>query len=468
MRPTLASIALQSKAVTLHPCILLHQTLLTDSLANWKADRIYSLPVLIGTPAQQFAVTIDTGSAALWVYGSACNSSLCAEAGGYDAALSSSAGQPEGDMEIKYGQGSTLGHWITDTVSLGGWAITGFEFGFAHAVHDQPWDGTDTSGILGLSWGMKGWAAPFWQTLAVQGAFADPRFGLYLARERDTRESSIDGHPSHEEVGGSLTLGGVDGQVIDGDITYLDVKQTHDAITFWRIACDGYSINGHSEPAPVDAIIDSGTSFIYLPAEDHKRFWSLVPGSQSMPLDEYGANWARYFAFPCQNASVIQSLELAFKFAGKEWKIQPTDLIYQPIQQGSLDGFCIGAVLDGTGIVDNFDGAWLVGDAFLKNVYSVYTYDPPRVGFAKIKSDFDLRIEGMDWVDRTPGHNKTLSPPPVGINQQTPTSVITVPAARTDGPAKNRIFNGAEKGRGGGGASAWLAGTIAFIISAIV
>lgn len=435
-------------------------------LANWKADRIYSLPVLIGTPAQQFAVTIDTGSAALWVYGAACNSSLCAGSEGYDPYRSSTAGEQAGDMEIKYGQGSTLGHWITDTVSLGGWAITGFEFGLAHTVNDQPWEGTDTSGILGLSWGMSGWAAPFWQTLAVQNAFADPRFGLYLARERDTRESAIDGRPSHEAVGGSLTLGGVDAQVIDGDITYLDVKETHGSVTFWRIASDGYVINGHSEPAPVDAIIDSGTSFIYLPTEDHRRFWSLVPGSVSMPLEEYGANWARYFAFPCQNTSVIHSLDLAFKFAGIEWKIQSTDLIYQPIQQGSLNGYCIGAVLDGTGIVDNFDGAWLVGDAFLKNVYSVYTYEPPRVGFAKLKADFDLRIEGMDWVDRTPGANKTLSPPPVGINQQTPTSVVTVPAARTDGSAKNRILSGARR-RVVSGWRAALASITIYIITII-
>lgn len=27
---------------------------------------------------------------------------------------------------------------------------------------------------------------------------------------------------------------------------------------------------------------------------------------------------------------------------------------------------------------------WVVGDTFLKNVYSVYRYDPPAVGFATL------------------------------------------------------------------------------------
>lgn len=416
----------------------------------------------IGTPSQGFSVTIDTGSAALWVYGLECNTSLCAGSAGYDSNLSSSASAPEGKMQISYGQGTTEGHWIRDTVTLGGWAVTDFEFGVAHSVVDQPWDGTDTKGILGLSWGMNGWAAPFWQTLAVQGAFSDARFGLYLSRERDTRESTVRGAPVHDEVGGSLTLGGVDSEVIGGELHYLDVVKTHGRVTFWRVAADGYSINGHWEKASVDAIIDSGTSFIYLPPGDHQRFWALVPGAQHMPLEEYGDNWNRYYAFPCQDEGAIAALSLAFSFGGVSYRIEPTDLIYQPIQQGSLDGYCIGAVLDGTGIVDNFDGAWLLGDAFLKNVYSVYQYNPPRVGFATLKDEYNLKLPGMDWVNET-NHGASLSPPPVGINRETPTAVITVPAAKTDSdPAKNRLFNGAP----GATAAAGRTTRLAFILSA--
>jgi len=42
------------------------------------------------------------------------------------------------------------------------------------------------------------------------------------------------------------------------------------------------------------------------------------------------------------------------------------------------------------------DNIWLLGDTFLKNVYSVYRYDPPSVGFAPIAPGSDARYSTDD------------------------------------------------------------------------
>ncbi|KAJ7128505.1 hypothetical protein C8R44DRAFT_873222 [Mycena epipterygia] len=40
-----------------------------------------------------------------------------------------------------------------------------------------------------------------------------------------------------------------------------------------------------------------------------------------------------------------------------------------------------------------FRAVWIVGDTFLKNVYSVFRYKPPSVGFASL-SDYSLSLNG--------------------------------------------------------------------------
>jgi len=70
-------------------------------------------------------------------------------------------------------------------------------------------------------------------------------------------------------------------------------------------------------------------------------------------------------------------------FGGTDWKISPLD-----INVGTVtSGMCAGAIFD-AGVLDDgeFNEIWLVGDTFLKNVYSVFRAEPPAVGFAQLAS----------------------------------------------------------------------------------
>ena len=60
---------------------------------------------------------------------------------------------------------------------------------------------------------------------------------------------------------------------------------------------------------------------------------------------------------------------------------------------GTVSGFttndmCAGGIFDiGSTVESNPGGpSWIIGDTFLKNVYSVFQANPPAVGFAQLAS----------------------------------------------------------------------------------
>ena len=58
---------------------------------------------------------------------------------------------------------------------------------------------------------------------------------------------------------------------------------------------------------------------------------------------------------------------------------------------------CVGGIFDISSIIDpgSKGPAWIVGDTFLKNVYSVYRANPPSVGFATLASEFNKSPTGV-------------------------------------------------------------------------
>lgn len=86
-------------------------------------------------------------------------------------------------------------------------------------------------------------------------------------------------------------------------------------------------------------------------------------------------------------------------FGGRTWAISPADFILQR----SVDGErCVGAFFEIGTTTGTSSLSWIVGDTFLvslhtfissesshflqKNVYSVFRYDPPSVGFAELSA----------------------------------------------------------------------------------
>jgi len=76
-------------------------------------------------------------------------------------------------------------------------------------------------------------------------------------------------------------------------------------------------------------------------------------------------------------------------FGGKNWTISPADFQLTKL----VGNQCLGAFFEiSTG---SSAPSWIVGDTFLKNVYSVFRYDPLSIGFAQL-SGTALAENGSD------------------------------------------------------------------------
>ena len=81
-----------------------------------------------------------------------------------------------------------------------------------------------------------------------------------------------------------------------------------------------------------------------------------------------------YYTFPCNSPPVI-----SFNWGGANWDISSKNIVRGPTES---PGMCYGALVGlDLGLPD---GAWLLGDTFMKNVYTVFSFDETAVGFAKL------------------------------------------------------------------------------------
>ncbi|CAG8795817.1 11958_t:CDS:1, partial [Racocetra fulgida] len=107
-------------------------------------------------------------------------------------------------------------------------------------------------------------------------------------------------------------------------------------------------------------------SLIIIPPNDAEIIHQKIPGATKLQGK---------FVVPCNTTT-----DIAFTLGGVNHNIDPRDLAFRPTDQNGLCSSGIAA--------ENIAGnlTWIVGDVFLKNVYSVYNIKDLTVGFAKSKN----------------------------------------------------------------------------------
>ncbi|KAI1321321.1 Vacuolar protease A [Mortierella claussenii] len=307
--------------------------------------------VEIGNPKQSFRVVFDTGSSDLWVPSIKCMEDACLSHQRFDSHSSSSfkAMHPRKDFDIAYGTGDVSGVISQDIVSLGGIASKQpVRFAeslkssalFEHAIFD---------GVFGLAYqemSSSGERPPFLAMLE-QHAFKKGMFGFFLGRD-----------------GGELALGGYDeSKLRDHQILWSKVVKKG----YWEIKMD--KVKAGKEDFlknPAHAIVDTGTTQIIMPV-DFARYLhaKVLPGALHIHDGIY--------SLPCLGKNMPT---LQFQIEGKLFEVPPSLYILQPIASGRcMSGFA-GEQVDGT--------TWILGDVFLRSVYSIFDFDNNRVGFAKL------------------------------------------------------------------------------------
>jgi len=244
-------------------------------------------------------------------------------------------------------------------------------------------------------------AVPWWITVAQSSSWSQPLFAFYLERYRD-----VSGATPNEASGGEATFGylgasyivihirnpdvTVDSSKYSGSVTYVSVSSN---AQYWQVSMDsessckfavgvaevallGMTIQGNAVSLGSSSIaaIDTGTTLIGGPSSVIASIYSNIPGSQLMT-----GSYANYYEYPCTT-----TIDFKITIGGFTIKISDQDFNLGHYPSGSSDKtMCTGAAFI-QALPSNSPVQWIVGDTALKNVYSVYRYNPPAVGFANL------------------------------------------------------------------------------------
>ncbi|KZV60759.1 acid protease [Peniophora sp. CONT] len=171
-------------------------------------------------------------------------------------------------------------------------------------------------------------------------------------------------------AGGAITFGGRNTTLFQGDVDFQNFPSGL-STSFWYQNLASLTVNGNSVSISNGlSAIDTGTTLLAGPPDDVADFYKQISGSRSVGNGMY--------SYPCST-----SLNVTISFGGRSWPISPNDL-----NRGRMgNGQCMGGVasMENKPPNDTYP-RWIVGDTFLKNVYTVFRANPPSVGFAELSS----------------------------------------------------------------------------------
>ncbi|EAU84781.1 hypothetical protein CC1G_00300 [Coprinopsis cinerea okayama7 len=137
----------------------------------------------------------------------------------------------------------------------------------------------------------------------------------------------------------------------------------------WNVLLDALIVNDTITPgttkivgAPSNkavVLLDSGASYTYAPPEICEAIYGNVPGAS---FDAAVGAWI----VPCD-----QEVNMALQIGGQVFPVHPLDVV-MPRNPTNKD-VCIGTFLPQI-LGDGWDFDWLIGDNFLRSVYSIYDF----------------------------------------------------------------------------------------------
>ncbi|CDZ96236.1 Aspartyl protease [Phaffia rhodozyma] len=333
------------------------------SLTNVYSDATYIAAIQIGTPSQTVNVIVDTGSSDLFVASTEC-SGCTDSAYEFDAAKSSSLQKSSTSFSITYGSGSAQGVLATDYVSIDSFNVSqtfGLVSKIGNSLIFSPLSGIWGFGFQSLS---QSGAMPYWLNLVNSNRLTDTIMGCYLTRSSSNAVTSD---------GGEFTLGSIDSSRYTGDINYINMPSGTQS--YWIVEMDSITVGSTKVALSGKKVaIDTGTTLIVGPSADVAAIYAQIPNSQSGTGGQY--------AFPCNSQTVVSLV-----FGGISYGIDTRDL-----KRGSYGGsstMCLGSIA-ATDLGSSAPMNWIVGDVFLKNVYTVFRYSPASVGFAALSGSSNV------------------------------------------------------------------------------
>ncbi|KAF9219826.1 acid protease [Gyrodon lividus] len=185
---------------------------------------------------------------------------------------------------------------------------------------------------------------------------------LIITRETDEGVFAL----SLASSGAELYIGGTNPAMYTGEFAYTPVI----VAGFWQVTMENVLANGETVLSNVGCIIDTSLELIRGLSYDVAILYEAVGGSDAS--DTVGDG---YYTFPCDSVPSV-----TFTFSGTSFPIAADTLNLGPASSDSPD--CIGGIIADDSIIES----WVIGNAFLKDVYTVFDFDNRRVGFATLRS----------------------------------------------------------------------------------
>jgi len=308
------------------------------------------------------------------------------------------------DFEINYVDGShSIGEYISEVFGIGNVRLENTTMGL----------GLDTDipyGLVGVGYAVN--------EASVADRIVYPNLPIVMREEGHIATNAYSLWLNDLDAGtGSILFGGIDTDKYEGSLTRLSVKEDSQTGTFSSFIVELTSLQAHSSSGsdtlpsssyPVDVVLDSGTTYSYIPQELAEEVWREV-GAQYISQHEIAA-------IPCGMAS--SSGYFTFGFGGEggpSIKVGMDELVIVPPSGGYNDNdICP------FGIQNSTAKPYLLGDTFLRSAYVVYDLENNEIGMAA--TDFNstssnivpFPSRGATIPSSTPASNQ--SSPPSGTS----------------------------------------------------
>ena len=298
-------------------------------------DYSYMGIMKFGSPGKELNMLLDTGASTSWVMGSTCVDKPCTHHNVFGKADSTSYVESVEKFSANYGSGNVSGVWGKDNVEFAGLKVP-LEFGVADEVFES-FSAYPMDGILGLAVDPKSKKPGFLAYIINNGLIKAPIFGVNLQRSAD------------ETNDGSIVFGDIDSSKVSGAVAYTPLRPEHPGV--WMITSGDAGIGGKNGGlAGKKAIIDTGTSYCFLPPDDAAKFYSTFPDAR---VSKNGA----FYTVPCDTTTPAQ-----FTFGGVTFEVPAKDWVDTKAKVAAEDGRCTSNIFsrDATGSEKTKLNAWLM------------------------------------------------------------------------------------------------------------
>ncbi|GFN95372.1 cathepsin d [Plakobranchus ocellatus] len=291
-------------------------------------DKLYSCPITIGFPGQEFNVALDTSSSMTWV--------------------PSIHAPPEyRRMRLK---------------------IKNQSFGEALLEPDLFWR-TKNDGILGLGFNnIDGDEEPsVFDNMVSQGLVQAPVFSIYLNRYGSSGPDSV------------LTLGGTNPYYFEEDFIFADLTVPHR----WQFKIDRVQLSSGDSifsKSGYQAVVDSSSSFVAGPFEETRVINQQLGGKSFI-----GHHGLYNYKFDCSEVDNLPDVE--FIVNGQKLSLSGRD--YTARMKLKAEDICASRIL-AMGWRKNDEADWVLGLNFMRAYCTQFDKGNRRIGFAKTYSYEDI------------------------------------------------------------------------------